>query len=117
MGREREMHAVRGGAGGGVFCGGHARGEMVDKNNSDYRHIFDTCTDLMTKIQSIPQPVIAEVQGTATAAGCQLLATCDPAVASDTAAFATPGVNPGLLCTTPIVALTSAVGAKRGLHM
>jgi enoyl-CoA hydratase/carnithine racemase len=71
----------------------------------------------MTKIQAIPQPVIAEVQGIATAAGCQLAATCDLVVAAEEAAFATPGVKIGLFCTTPMVALTRAVGRKRALQM
>jgi enoyl-CoA hydratase/carnithine racemase len=71
----------------------------------------------MTKIQSIPQPVIAQVQGVATAAGCQLVATCDLAIASEQAAFATPGVGIGLFCTTPMVALSRAVGRKRALEM
>jgi enoyl-CoA hydratase/carnithine racemase len=83
----------------------------------DYRKIFDVCTDLMTKIQSIPQPVIAQVQGMATAAGCQLVATCDLAVASGEATFATPGVKIGLFCTTPMVALTRAIGRKRAMEM
>jgi enoyl-CoA hydratase/carnithine racemase len=117
IGRDRETHAVILAAAGNVFCSGHDLGEMVGKNINDYRHIFDTCTDLMTKIQSIPQPVIAEVQGTATAAGCQLVATCDLAIASDKAGFATPGVKIGLFCTTPMVALSRAVGRKRALQM
>jgi enoyl-CoA hydratase/carnithine racemase len=71
----------------------------------------------MTKIQSIPQPVIAEVQGIATAAGCQLVATCDLAIASGEAAFATPGVRIGLFCTTPMVALSRTIGRKRALQM
>ena len=71
----------------------------------------------MTKIQAIPQPVIAEVQGIATAAGCQLVATCDLAIAAEEACFATPGVKIGLFCTTPMVALTRAVGRKRALQM
>ena len=71
----------------------------------------------MTKIQSIPQPVIAQVQGMATAAGCQLVATCDLAVASSEATFATPGVKIGLFCTTPMVALTRAIGRKRAMEM
>ena len=71
----------------------------------------------MGTLQSIPQPVIAEVAGAATAAGCQLVATCDLAVASDTAWFATPGVKIGLFCTTPMVALTRAVGRKRAMQM
>jgi enoyl-CoA hydratase/carnithine racemase len=117
IGRDREIHAVILAAAGNVFCSGHDLGEMVGKNINDYRHIFDTCTELMTKIQSIPQPVIAEVQGTATAAGCQLVATCDLAIASDKAGFATPGVKIGLFCTTPMVALSRAVGRKRALQM
>ena len=84
---------------------------------NDYRRLFDVCTELMTKIQSIPQPVIAQVQGVATAAGCQLVATCDLAIASDQAAFATPGVKIGLFCTTPMVALSRAVGRKRAMEM
>jgi enoyl-CoA hydratase/carnithine racemase len=79
--------------------------------------IFDVCTELMTRLQSIPQPVIAEVQGLATAAGCQLVATCDLAIAAEQAAFATPGVKIGLFCTTPMVALSRAVGRKRALQM
>jgi enoyl-CoA hydratase/carnithine racemase len=76
---------------------------MVDRSIGDYREVFDVCTELMALVQSIPQPVIAQVQGMATAAGCQLVATCDLAVSSDTAAFATPGVKIGLFCTTPMV--------------
>jgi enoyl-CoA hydratase/carnithine racemase len=75
------------------------------------------CSDLMQKIQAIPQPVIAEVQGIATAAGCQLVAACDLAIASEAAQFATPGVKIGLFCTTPMVALTRAIGRKRALQM
>jgi enoyl-CoA hydratase/carnithine racemase len=75
---------------------------MTGRNINDYRRIFDVCTQLMEKIQAIPQPVIAQVQGIATAAGCQLVATCDLAVASELAAFATPGVKIGLFCTTPM---------------
>src|SRR5215831_15821792 len=71
----------------------------------------------MQKIQAIPQPVIPEVQGVATAAGCQLVASCDLAVAAEDAAFATPGVKIGLFCTTPMVALTRAIGRKRALQM
>jgi enoyl-CoA hydratase/carnithine racemase len=115
--RDQEIHAVILAAAGNVFCSGHDLGEMVGKNINEYRHIYDTCTDMMMKIQSIPQPVIAEVQGTAAAAGCQLVATCDLAVASEKAAFATPGVRLGLFCTTPMVALSRAVGRKRALQM
>jgi enoyl-CoA hydratase/carnithine racemase len=90
---------------------------MTGRSIVEYRRIFDICTELMTKIQSIPQPVIAQVQGVATAAGCQLAATCDLAIASEEARFATPGVKIGLFCTTPMVALTRAVGRKRALEM
>jgi enoyl-CoA hydratase/carnithine racemase len=90
---------------------------MTGRNITEYRRIFDVCTELMTKIQEIPQPVIAEVHGIATAAGCQLVASCDLAVAAEEAAFATPGVKIGLFCTTPMVALTRAIGRKRALEM
>jgi enoyl-CoA hydratase/carnithine racemase len=104
-------------AAGKVFSSGHDLSEMVGRTVNDYRRIFDVCTELMTKIQSIPQPVIAQVQGVATAAGCQLVATCDLAIASEEAAFATPGVKIGLFCTTPMVALSRAVGRKRAMEM
>ena len=117
IGRDREVRAVILAAAGKVFCSGHDLSEMVGRGITEYRRIFDVCTELMTKIQAIPQPVIAEVQGIATAAGCQLVATCDMAVASEEARFATPGVKIGLFCTTPMVALTRAVGRKRALQM
>jgi len=117
IGRNHEIRAVILAAAGKVFCSGHDLSEMAGRNINEYRHIFDVCTQLMEKVQAIPQPVIAEVQGIATAAGCQLVATCDLAVASDQAAFATPGVKIGLFCTTPMVALSRAVGRKRALEM
>jgi enoyl-CoA hydratase/carnithine racemase len=104
-------------ASGKVFSSGHDLSEMVGRTVNDYRRLFDVCTELMTKIQSIPQPVIAQVQGVATAAGCQLVATCDLAIASEEAAFGTPGVKIGLFCTTPMVALSRAVGRKRAMEM
>jgi enoyl-CoA hydratase/carnithine racemase len=104
-------------AAGKVFSSGHDLSEMTGRGLEDYRGIFDRCTELMTKIQSIPQPVIAQVQGMATAAGCQLVATCDLAVASSEATFATPGVRIGLFCSTPMVALTRAIGRKRAMEM
>jgi enoyl-CoA hydratase/carnithine racemase len=112
-----EVRAVILQAAGKVFSSGHDLAEMTGRDIGDYRRIFDICTELMVKIQSIPQPVIAQVQGTATAAGCQLVATCDLAVASAEATFATPGVKIGLFCTTPMVALTRAVGRKRAMEM
>jgi len=82
-----------------------------------YREIFDVCVELMETIERIPQPVIAEVATIATAAGCQLVAACDLAIASTEAKFATPGVRIGLFCTTPMVALTRAIGRKRAMEM
>jgi enoyl-CoA hydratase/carnithine racemase len=117
IGGNREIRAVILGAAGKVFCAGHDLSEMTGRDINEYRRIFDVCTQLMEKIQSIPQPVIAEVQGIATAAGCQLVAACDLAVASDRAAFATPGVKIGLFCTTPMVALSRAIGRKRAFEM
>jgi enoyl-CoA hydratase/carnithine racemase len=117
IGRNREIRAVILAAAGKVFCSGHDLSEMTGRDLDEYRRIFDVCTELMMKMQAIPQPVIAEVQGIATAAGCQLVATCDLAVAAEEAAFGTPGVKIGLFCTTPMVALTRAIGRKRALQM
>ena len=117
LGRNCEVHAVVLAAEGKVFSSGHDLSQMVGRDINEYRRIFDVCCDLMQKIQSIPQPVIAEVQGIATAAGCQLVATCDLAVAAEEAQFATPGVKIGLFCTTPMVALSRVIGRKRALQM
>src|ERR1039457_1005668 len=114
---QRDLRAVILAANGSVFSAGHDLSEMVGRDISEHRRLFDVCTELMEKLQSIPQPVIAEVQGIATAAGCQLVATCDLAIASEDAAFATPGVRIGLFCTTPMVALSRAIGRKRALEM
>lgn len=114
---ESKARAVILGALGRAFSSGHDLSEMTGRTINDYRQIFDVCTELMTAIQSIPQPVIAQVQGIATAAGCQLVATCDLAVASGDATFATPGVKIGLFCTTPMVALTRVIGRKRAMEM
>ena len=84
-------------AAGPAFCSGHDLREMTGLDAKAYAEIFAVCTAMMTKIQSVPQPVIAEVQGMATAAGCQLVATCDLAIASEAATFATPGVRIGLV--------------------
>jgi enoyl-CoA hydratase/carnithine racemase len=99
------------------FCAGHDLSEMVGREPAFYRHLFDICCELMETIQSIPQPVIAQVHGIATAAGCQLAATCDLVVASEDARFATPGVKIGLFCSTPMVALSRAVGQKKAMEM
>ena len=115
--RNPEAHVIILAAAGPAFCAGHDLREMTGLGADAYREIFAVCTELMTKIQSVPQPVIAEVNGMATAAGCQLVATCDLAIASEEASFATPGVNIGLFCTTPMVAVSRAVGRKRALEM
>ncbi|HUB80954.1 MAG TPA: enoyl-CoA hydratase [Bryobacteraceae bacterium] len=115
--QDGETRAVILAAAGKVFCAGHDISEMAGRNINEYREIFDVCSRLMLKIQAIPQPVIAEVQGVATAAGCQLVAACDLAIAAEDAWFATPGVKIGLFCTTPMVALTRAIGRKRALQM
>jgi enoyl-CoA hydratase/carnithine racemase len=99
------------------FCAGHDLSEMLGRNPAFYRHLFDVCCELMETIQSAPQPVIAQVHGIATAAGCQLAATCDLVVASEDARFATPGVKIGLFCSTPMVALSRAVGQKKAMEM
>ncbi|GCE22618.1 enoyl-CoA hydratase-related protein [Dictyobacter kobayashii] len=104
-------------ANGAVFCSGHDLSEMVDQDVSFMSCLLETCTTLMNTIQEIPQPVLACVQGVATAAGCQLVATCDLAVAATTASFATPGVKIGWFCTTPMVALSRNIGHKRALEM
>jgi len=117
IGADPAVRAVILAANGKVFSSGHDLSEMVGRTINDYRRTFDVCAELMMKLQSIPQPVIAEVQGMATAAGCQLVATCDLALAVEEATFATPGVKIGLFCTTPMVALSRAVGRKRALQM
>ena len=117
VGRQPQVRAVILAAAGTVFSSGHDLSEMTGRDINQYREIFDVCTQLMTRVQSIPQPVIAEVQGVATAAGCQLVATCDLAIASEAARFGTPGVRIGLFCSTPMVALSRAIGRKRALEM
>lgn len=117
IGKDKQLRVVVLAAAGKVFSSGHDLGELVGRDITEYREIFDVCSELMMKIQSIPQPVIAEVQGIATAAGCQLVASCDLAVAAEEVSFATPGVKIGLFCTTPMVALSRAIGRKRALQM
>jgi len=102
---------------GPAFSAGHDLRELVDRTLEDEQAVFDVCTRLMETIQRIPQPVIAAVRGIATAAGCQLVATCDLAIAAEEARFATPGVRIGLFCSTPMVAVSRAVGRKRALEM
>ena len=103
---------------GPAFCAGHDLKEIrANPDRASYEALFAQCSALMKTIVRLPKPVIARVHGIATAAGCQLVATCDLAVAADTARFATPGVNIGLFCSTPMVALTRAVGRKVAMEM
>ena len=104
-------------AAGKVFSSGHDLRELADGSGPDAAALFALCTDVMMAIRKLPQPVIAQVQGLATAAGCQLAASCDLVVAAEDAAFATPGVKIGLFCTTPGVALVRAVPAKKAMEM
>ena len=104
-------------AAGKHFCAGHYLKEMVGNGIKEYKYIFDQCTKMMQLIHELPQPVIAQVQGIATAAGCQLVAWCDLAVAAEGSQFATPGVKIGLFCTTPMVAVTRAIGRKTAMEM
>jgi enoyl-CoA hydratase/carnithine racemase len=104
-------------AAGPVFSAGHDFADMVERDLDGMRRLLATCTELMLTIQRLPQPVVARVQGLATAAGCQLVATCDLAVAVEDAAFATPGGKGGWFCTTPMVAVARAIGPKRALEM
>ena len=99
------------------FSAGHYLAEMVDGGVKEYKSIFDQCSRMMKLIHEIPQPVIAQVRGIATAAGCQLVAWCDLAIAETGAKFATPGVKIGLFCTTPMVALARAIGRKAAMEM
>lgn len=117
LGETREVQVVVLAGNGPAFCAGHDLSEMIGRDPETYRHIFDVCCELMETVQSIPQPVIAQVHATATAAGCQLVATCDLVVASEEARFATPGVRIGLFCSTPMVALSRAVGQKKAMEM
>ncbi|HME25151.1 MAG TPA: enoyl-CoA hydratase [Acetobacteraceae bacterium] len=108
---------VIGGAG-PAFCAGHDLRELrATPERASYQATFELCSRLMTAIVRLPKPVIARVHGIATAAGCQLVASCDLAVAAETARFATPGVNIGLFCSTPMVALSRAVGRKAAMEM
>lgn len=104
-------------ANGPAFCSGHDLGEMTGRSESDYRDLFEACSRVMFGFRALPQPVIARVHGLATAAGCQLVASCDLAVAASEATFATPGVKIGLFCTTPMIPLVRAVPAKAAMEM
>ncbi|WP_428536927.1 enoyl-CoA hydratase [Rhodopila sp.] len=103
---------------GSAFCAGHDLRELrATPTRAAYEAVFALCSRLMQRIVGLPKPVIARVHGVATAAGCQLVASADLAVAADTARFATPGVDIGLFCSTPMVALTRSVGRKAAMEM
>src|SRR5213080_1889157 len=113
LGEAGEARAIVLAAAGPVFSSGHDFADMVERDLDGMRRLLATCTELMLTIQRAPQPVVAQVQGVATAAGCQLVASCDLAVAAEEATFATPGGKGGWFCTTPMV----AVARKRALEM
>lgn len=104
---------------GPAFCTGHDMGEMVGENYDIYhfRKLFSVCSDMMQTLHQLPQPVIAQVHGVALAAGCQLVAACDLAIADSNTKFATPGVKIGLFCSTPMVPLCRVIGRRRVLDM
>jgi enoyl-CoA hydratase/carnithine racemase len=118
LGTDASVRVVVLGGAGKAFCAGHDLKQMKANPNLEYyRRLFDDCSRLMMRIQSLPQPVIARVHGIATAAGCQLVAMCDLAVAASDARFAVSGINVGLFCATPSVALSRNVGRKAAFEM
>lgn len=123
LGSDPEVHVIVIAANGPGFCAGHdlkeltAAREQPDGGKAFFERAMGKCVRMMMSIVRCPKPVIAEVHGIATAAGCQLVATCDLAVAAEDAQFATPGVNIGLFCSTPMVALTRNVGRKPAMRM
>jgi enoyl-CoA hydratase/carnithine racemase len=117
LGADPAVTAIVVQAEGPVFSAGHDLAEMTDRDQVFYEELFAACVRLMEALHRVPQPVIAKVDGLATAAGCQLVAACDLAVASDRARFATPGVRIGLFCSTPMVPLSRAIGRKRAMEM
>jgi len=123
LGTDAEVHAIVLAAEGPAFCAGHDLKELTshrgdpDKGRAFYSDTMRACAEMMLTIVRCPKPVIAAVHATATAAGCQLVATCDLAIASHDAKFCTPGVNIGLFCSTPMVALSRNVSRKRAMEM
>jgi enoyl-CoA hydratase/carnithine racemase len=116
--RDTSVRAVILKGGGRGFCAGHDLKEMqANRTDAWFKAMFDSCSDLMLRITQLPQPVIAQVHGIATAAGCQLTAMCDLAVAASDARFALPGVNVGLFCSTPAVGVARNIGRKRVMEM
>ena len=117
LGSEPAVRAIVVEGAGPAFSAGHDLGEMVGRDAAFYERLFDVCTVMMETIHRVPQPVIAKVHGIATAAGCQLVASCDLVVAAEGTRFATPGVKIGLFCSTPMVPVSRAVGRKRALEL
>jgi enoyl-CoA hydratase/carnithine racemase len=117
LARDGEIRAIVIEGAGPVYSAGHDLGEMIGREQAFYDRLFDACTVMMETIHCVPQPVIAKVHAPATAAGCQLVASCDLAVAAEDAWFATPGVKIGLFCSTPMVPVSRAVGRKRAMQM
>ena len=123
IGADKSVRAVVLAANGPAFCAGHDLKEMTahrndaDRGRAYFQHLFDLCSQMMQEILRLPQPVIACVQGVATAAGCQLVASCDLVVASEAARFATPGVQIGLFCSAPMVPLSRKVASNHALEM
>ncbi len=114
-GRDVKVLIIR--AAGKNFCAGHDLGDLAGKDITVHNTMFSICAEMMLRLQRMPQPVIAQVHGIATAAGCQLVAACDLAVAEEGARFGTPGVNLGVFCSSPAVSIVRAVGRKRALDM
>jgi enoyl-CoA hydratase/carnithine racemase len=120
---DKSVRAVVISGSGKAFCAGHDLKEMTagrqaeDGGKAYFKMLFDKCTMMMTSIRKLPQPVIAQVHGIATAAGCQLVASCDMAIASNTARFGVNGVNIGLFCSTPMVALSRNIPRKNAFEM
>ena len=117
LGERTDVAVIVLAARGPAFSAGHDLREMTGSDDAFFRALFDACVDLMATMHRIPQPVVAKVDGVATAAGCQLVAAADLAIASTRASFATPGVRIGLFCSTPMVPLSRAIGRKRALQM
>jgi enoyl-CoA hydratase/carnithine racemase len=115
--REGDIRTIVIEGAGPAFSAGHDLGEMVGRDRAFLAHLFDRCSVMMQAVHEVPQPVIAKVHGIATAAGCQLVASCDLAIAAEGTRFATPGVNIGLFCSTPMVPVSRAVGRKRAMQM
>jgi len=117
--KDKEISVVVIKGNGPSFCSGHSIKELVGKKNDihHFRKVFSECSKMMKNLHNLPQPVIAQVHGVATAAGCQLVAACDLAIAEKNAKFATPGVKIGLFCSTPMVPLSRIIGRRRALDM